>query len=92
VTTGFSNCTHHHLHLAKHWQLGDKAYCDRALEHQIVAPIKARHHRSLLDVQQEYNDLHAWYRASIEHLFGYLKRFRIIGNDVSFIIVIHHDV
>jgi hypothetical protein len=72
--------------------LGDKAYCDRALEHQIVAPIKARHHRSLLDVQQEYNDLHAWYRASIEHLFGYLKRFRIIGNDVSFIIVIHHDV
>jgi len=43
-------------------------------------------------MQQEYNDLHAWYRASIEHLFGYLKRFRIIGNDVSFIIVIHHDV
>ena len=61
--------------------LGDKAYCDRALEHQVVAPIKAQRHRSLLAAQEEYNRLHGWYRASIEHLFGYLKRFRIIGND-----------
>jgi hypothetical protein len=60
--------------------LGDKAYSDQQLHHQIIAPIKARPNQPLMDAQLEYNKLHGWYRASIEHCFGYIKRFRIIGN------------
>jgi hypothetical protein len=60
--------------------LGDKAYCDRALEHQIIAPIKAARGTPLTAEELEYNRLHGWYRASVEHAFGYSKRFRIIGN------------
>lgn len=60
--------------------LGDKAYADISLSHQIIAPIKKKKHQSLLEIQLQYNKIHGWYRASIEHAFGYSKRFRIIGN------------
>jgi hypothetical protein len=59
--------------------LGDKAYTDKQLCHQVIAPIKARQHGSLSDAELRYNKIHGWYRASIEHCFGYIKRFRILG-------------
>ncbi len=63
--------------------LGVKAYADRALQHQVIAPIKQSKHESLLDAQLEYNAQYGWYQASIEHAFGYTKRFNIIGNRSS---------
>ena len=61
--------------------LADKAYVDRSLQHQIVAPIKKKRNQPPLRAAQlEYNRLHGWNRASIEHAFGKNKRFRIIGN------------
>jgi len=59
--------------------LGDKAYTDRSLAHVVIAPIKKKRNNSLTSVCEKYNVIHAWYRASIEHAFGYIKRFRIIG-------------
>jgi hypothetical protein len=59
--------------------LGDKAYCDGALSHCMVYPIKASRSSELSDEERAYNELHGFYRASIEHAFGYSKRFRIIG-------------
>jgi hypothetical protein len=59
--------------------LGDKAYCDRALHQCVVYPIKATRLSELSVDELEYNRLHGFYRASIEHAFGYTKRFRIIG-------------
>lgn len=63
--------------------LADKAYCDRALEGQLIAPIKAGRGRDLSASELKYNKIHGWYRASIEHAFGYSKRFRILGNTQS---------
>jgi hypothetical protein len=44
--------------------LGDKAYADQQLRHQIIAPIKAQRNQSLLEGQLEYNKLaisNYWY-------------------------------
>ncbi len=60
--------------------LADKAYVDQALQHQLIAPIKAGRGTPLHSHELKYNKLHGWYRASIEHAFGYSKRFRILGN------------
>ena len=60
--------------------MGDKAYCDRSLNHRLVYPIKAERGQPLNNDELQYNDLHGFYRASIEHAFGYSKRYRIIGN------------
>ncbi len=60
--------------------LGDKAYCDAELENKIITPIKRKRNRQLTENENRYNRVLGWYRSSIEHTFGYMKRFRIIGN------------
>ena len=60
--------------------LGDKAYCDQNLVNTIITPIKKQKRKRLSDEENEYNKLHGWYRSSIEHTFGFMKRFRIISN------------
>jgi DDE superfamily endonuclease len=70
--------------------LGDKAYCDSELEHKIITPIKKKKHRQLTEDENAYNKVLGWYRSSIEHTFGYMKRFKIIGkqfNDILLYII-----
>src|SRR5690349_1979800 len=66
--------------------LGDKAYTDRSLSHYVLAPIKKQKHSSLSPEQHYFNDMLSWYRSSIEHTFGYMKRFNILSN--IFIIIL----
>jgi hypothetical protein len=61
---------------------GDKAYCDKELVNKIIAPIKKKKGRALSEEALEYNRQLGWYRSSIEHTFGYMKRFTILGIDV----------
>jgi hypothetical protein len=58
---------------------GDKAYCDKQLENKIITPKKKQRHRQLSEDEIHYNKILGWYRASVEHLFGYMKRFNIIS-------------
>lgn len=58
---------------------GDKAYCDKKLKDKIITPIKKTKQTQLSDNQNQYNKILGWYRSSIEHTFGYMKRFRIIS-------------
>jgi hypothetical protein len=58
---------------------GDKAYCDKKLINKIIAPIKKQRHKQLSEEEKVYNELLTWYRSSIEHTFGYMKRFRILS-------------
>jgi len=59
--------------------MGDKAYCSVDLEDQLVAPIKKPRKGQLTQDETDYNAEHGWYRASIEHCFGYMKRFKILS-------------
>jgi hypothetical protein len=59
--------------------LGDKAYTDRSLAHLVIAPIKKKRNQPQTRTAERYNRVHGWYRASIEHTFGYMKRFKIIS-------------
>lgn len=64
---------------------GDKAYCDKKLANKIIAPIKKRKYSQLSDPENKYNQVLGWYRSSIEHTFGYMKRFRILGMQCHYI-------
>jgi hypothetical protein len=59
---------------------GDKAYCDKELIDKIITPMKKQKGRQLSEESAEYNRLIGWYRSSIEHTFGYMKRFRVLSN------------
>jgi hypothetical protein len=41
---------------------------------------KRRHTIPLSAAQVVYNRIHSWYRSTIEHTFGYVKRFRILNS------------
>lgn len=58
--------------------LGDKAYCTRDRDLRIIAPFKKPIRGRFTPEQRDFNRIHRWYRASVEHLFGYLKKFAII--------------
>ena len=58
--------------------MGGKAYYDRSLADCMLYPINAARKISLSAAELAYNALHGFYRSSIEHAFGYSKRFRII--------------
>ena len=59
--------------------MGDKAYCSADLEDELVAPIKKPRKGQLTQDETDYNAEHGWYRSSIEHCFGYMKRFKILS-------------
>ena len=50
------------------------------LQGKIITPIKKPQSRELNSEEKNYNKQLGWYRASIEHTFGYMKRFPIISN------------
>jgi hypothetical protein len=62
---------------------GDKAYCDKKLVTKIITPIKKQKRKKLSDEAEQYNELVGWYRSSIEHTFGFMKRFRILSKCIS---------
>ncbi len=47
---------------------------------------RIKHTMPLSEPQVLYNRCHAWYRSTVEHTFGYLKRFRIIARAVRVIV------
>lgn len=52
--------------------LGDKAYVGN---HRLLAPHKMRRRAvGLTRRQSAYNDIHSWYRSTIEHCFAFVKR------------------
>lgn len=53
--------------------LADKAYVG-APEHLIVPFKKRRNEDKLSGRRYHFNNVHAWYRATIEHCFAYVKR------------------
>ena len=61
--------------------LGDKAYVDKRLylTFSLHLSIKKLPKKQLTSEEYAYNRIHAWYRASIEHIFGFMKRFKIIS-------------
>jgi hypothetical protein len=59
--------------------LGDKAYVGQP--EQIIVPVKKKIGQgSLSERHQAFNVVHAWYRATIEHCFAYVKRSATIYN------------
>lgn len=60
--------------------LGDAAYVGRDLLTKVVTPVKQLAGTQLNDDQKAYNHVISWWRSSIEHTFGFLKRFSIIGS------------
>lgn len=53
--------------------LGDKAYV--GCPDEIIVPFKKQRGQSALSKRREaFNLVHAWYRATIEHCFAYVKR------------------
>ena len=69
---------------------GDKAYCDNTLRNKIITPFKKPRHRELNREEGYYNKMLGWYRTSIEHTFGYMKRFIIISNTSPHAIINQH--
>jgi hypothetical protein len=61
--------------------LGDKAYSSRADRAHLIAPYKKRKGADRLRGRKwHFNNVHAWYRATVEHCFAYVKRFRILNS------------
>ena len=61
--------------------LADKAYCSSTSNLlYIVAPKKKPRNGCLTGRDQAFNELHAFYRVTVEHSIGFLKRFRISHN------------
>jgi hypothetical protein len=53
--------------------LGDKAYVGQREE--IIAPFKKKRGAARLEGRRwHFNNVHAWYRATIEHCFAFVKR------------------
>jgi hypothetical protein len=59
--------------------LADKAYVAEKWLGKLIGPIKRERGRQLDDRQAAYNIIHRWYRSSIEHAIGYLKRYEILA-------------
>jgi hypothetical protein len=60
--------------------LADKAYVADKFKSPSICPIKKPRDAELNDRQQAYNLIHRWYRASVEHSIGYLKRYKILSS------------
>lgn len=58
--------------------LGDAAYCCRD-EPWLLAPYKHTGGRALSEAEEAFNRALQWYRSTVEHVFGYLKRFQILA-------------
>jgi hypothetical protein len=55
------------------WLLGDKAYVGE--RSRLIAPYKKKRGQAKLAGRKwDFNNVHAWYRATIEHCFAYVKR------------------
>jgi len=54
--------------------LGDKAYASHADRDHLIAPYKKQRQRALTQRQWHFNNVHAWYRSTIEHCFAFVKR------------------
>jgi hypothetical protein len=53
--------------------LGDKAYVGE--RSRLIAPYKKKRGQAKLAGRKwDFNNVHAWYRATIEHCFAYVKR------------------
>ena len=46
----------------------------------VIVPFMGRKNGTLPAQQQSYNDVHGWYRARIEHLFGQLWHWGLVRN------------
>lgn len=57
--------------------LADKAYVGGGAH--IVAPFK-KYRQRIDPMKKAFNRVHRWYRATVEHCIGYIKRFRILGS------------
>ena len=55
----------------------DGAYKGRI---HVILPVIARKNGTLTAWQQLYNNVHGWYRACIEHLFGQLWHWHLVRN------------
>ncbi len=66
--------------LARERYLGDKAYIGQDYEHQLIVPFKEQEGEELPNDRKCFNLIHRWYRATIEHTFSYVKRFRILNS------------
>jgi hypothetical protein len=63
----------------------DAHYCVPFKRRVIEVPIgngrrRKKHTLPLSEPQTVYNRCHSWYRSTVEHTFGYVKRFRIINS------------
>ena len=58
----------------------DKAYVKDEWNNILIAPIKNQKGCTVTEDQSAFNDIIAWYRASIEHAFGFLKRYIILSS------------
>jgi len=57
--------------------LGDKGY--QGCGSSVIVPYKKRHREVRIEGDKRaFNIVHRWYRATVEHSIGYLKRFRIL--------------
>jgi hypothetical protein len=59
--------------------LGDKGY--QGCGSSVIVPFKKRHGEvRIRGDKRAFNIVHRWYRATVEHSIGYLKRFRILNS------------
>jgi hypothetical protein len=56
--------------------LADKAYVGGGAH--LIAPYKKRNHR-LAPLKTAFNKVHRWYRSTVEHSIGFIKRFYILS-------------
>jgi len=47
---------------------------------ELIAPYKKPNGKTLQRVNKCFNKIHAWYRTTVEHCIGYLKRYRILSS------------
>jgi len=59
--------------------LGDLAYIARLHRPHMIPAIKRQAGQVLRAEEKAFNDVHGFYRATVEHVFGFLKRFQIFG-------------
>lgn len=59
--------------------LADKAYVSHIHTHSLLAPIKRTKQLDFTPLETDFNNIHKHYRASVEHSFGYLKRYTIVA-------------
>ena len=58
--------------------LGDKG--NQGCGSSVIVPFKKRHEEvRITGDKRAFNIVHRWYRATVEHSIGYLKRFRILN-------------